>query len=175
MNDKKTLLDALRSLKVQTVSLACLGCGHEHNCSTEGCAILRHAELVVECSLVNQCRNCDFYEGGLYPRCFNKKSPYVGRSERPEDGCDHCSIDLLTKSEAARADLAKRLAATVQELSQVKADRDAALRMVLRRCCTCKHDPDKEDRCNDCLHNPYNPDRFDEPDLWEWVGPKGCV
>ena len=114
MNDKKSLLDSLRGLKVQTGSLACLGCGHEHNCSTQGCAILRDAELVVACSLVHQCRNCDFYEGGLCSRCFNKKSVYVGRMMRPEAGCDHCSIELLTESEKARSDLAKRLAAAQQ-------------------------------------------------------------
>jgi|GEM_PF-1161361 len=34
---------ALRRLSVETGSLACLGCGHEHNCSTHGCAILRDA------------------------------------------------------------------------------------------------------------------------------------
>ncbi len=38
------LLKALGRLKVETGSLACLGCGHEHNCSTHGCAILRAAE-----------------------------------------------------------------------------------------------------------------------------------
>lgn len=37
------LLEALERLRVETVSLACLGCGHEHNCSTHGCAILREA------------------------------------------------------------------------------------------------------------------------------------
>lgn len=26
------LIEALEQLKVQTGSLACLGCGHEHNC-----------------------------------------------------------------------------------------------------------------------------------------------
>lgn len=175
MQDKRGLIKALEQLKVETGSLACLGCGYEHNCSTKGCAILRKAEFAVGASPVYQCRNCDFYEGGLGSRCFNGKSSRAGRMVRREDSCDHCSIDLLTESEKARSDLAKKLAATVQELSQVKADRDAALRMVLRRCCTCKHDPDKEDRCNDCIHNPYNPDRFDEPDLWEWVGPRGCA
>ena len=35
------LLAALRRLKVQTGSLACLGCGREHNCGIHGCAILR--------------------------------------------------------------------------------------------------------------------------------------
>lgn len=38
------LAEALRQLKVETGSLACVGCGHEHNCSTHGCAILREAE-----------------------------------------------------------------------------------------------------------------------------------
>lgn len=41
--DYTTTLQALRMLKVQTGSLACLGCGREHYCSTHGCAILRNA------------------------------------------------------------------------------------------------------------------------------------
>lgn len=40
MNDKE-LLAALRRLKVQTGSLACLGCGYEHECGIHGCVILR--------------------------------------------------------------------------------------------------------------------------------------
>lgn len=31
------------SLCVQTGSLACMGCGYEHNCGVHGCAILREA------------------------------------------------------------------------------------------------------------------------------------
>lgn len=42
------LLAALRRLKVQTGSLACLGCGQEHNCGIHGCAILREAITFVE-------------------------------------------------------------------------------------------------------------------------------
>ena len=42
------LLAALRRLKVQTGSLACLGCGREHNCGIHGCAILREAIDFVE-------------------------------------------------------------------------------------------------------------------------------
>lgn len=37
------LLEALARLRVETGSLACLGCGYEHNCSTKGCRILREA------------------------------------------------------------------------------------------------------------------------------------
>ena len=37
------LIKALGQLKVQTGSLVCLGCGHEHNCGVHGCALIREA------------------------------------------------------------------------------------------------------------------------------------
>lgn len=37
------LLKAMKHLQVETGSLACLGCSHEHECSVHGCAILRAA------------------------------------------------------------------------------------------------------------------------------------
>lgn len=37
------LIDALRRMAVETGSLVCLGCGHEHNCGVHGCAILKEA------------------------------------------------------------------------------------------------------------------------------------
>lgn len=42
------LLEALARLRVETGSLACLGCGREHNCSTKGCRILREAAELIE-------------------------------------------------------------------------------------------------------------------------------
>ena len=39
----KNLVVALRSLKLQTGSIDCSGCGREHNCSTGGCALIREA------------------------------------------------------------------------------------------------------------------------------------
>ena len=42
------LLAALNRLKVETGSLACLGCGHEHNCSTQGCSIIREAAALLK-------------------------------------------------------------------------------------------------------------------------------
>lgn len=131
MNDKKTLLEALRGLKVQTGSLVCLGCGHEHNCSTQGCAIIRQAER---------------------------------------------ALDILADSEAARSDLAKRLAAEVQksaqinegaailqkkltetleQLGQAKAERDAAVKCLedAHACETCEHmdtHPDCDVECLGC-------------------------
>lgn len=43
MTDKE-LIEALSRLKVETGSLACTGCGHEHNCGIHGCAIIREAK-----------------------------------------------------------------------------------------------------------------------------------
>ena len=40
---REELIQALNRLKVQTGSLACLGCGYEHNCAAKGCRILREA------------------------------------------------------------------------------------------------------------------------------------
>ena len=42
MTDQE-LIKALRRLKVETGSIACLGCGYEHSCCTYGCAIIRKA------------------------------------------------------------------------------------------------------------------------------------
>lgn len=42
------LIFALRRLKVETGSLACSGCGHEHSCSTKGCALIRTAAEQLE-------------------------------------------------------------------------------------------------------------------------------
>ena len=42
MRDQE-LVNALRRMKVETGILACLGCGHEHNCGVSGCAVMREA------------------------------------------------------------------------------------------------------------------------------------
>ena len=39
----KAILEALARLRVESGSLACLGCGLEHNCSAHGCYVLREA------------------------------------------------------------------------------------------------------------------------------------
>ena len=48
MTTRNELLKALKRLKVETGSLVCFGCGHEHNCSVHGCAIIRKAIKVIE-------------------------------------------------------------------------------------------------------------------------------
>lgn len=44
----KDLINALEKMKVETGSLVCLGCGHEHGCSLHGCYILREAIRTLE-------------------------------------------------------------------------------------------------------------------------------
>ena len=46
--ERNQLLDALRRMQVETGSLVCLGCGHEHNCGVHGCAIIREAVAQLE-------------------------------------------------------------------------------------------------------------------------------
>ena len=42
------ILAALRRLKVETGSLACMGCGREHDCGIHGCQIVREAAELIE-------------------------------------------------------------------------------------------------------------------------------
>ena len=77
--DYEKTLEELKHMKVETGSFVCLGCGHEHNCSIHGCAILRDA---VEC---------------------------IEELKR-----------VLRESEAARAELGRRLAAVQRSWRKLK-------------------------------------------------------
>lgn len=48
------IVKALRRLKVETGSLACMGCGREHNCGILGCRIVREAAELIE-KLTDRC------------------------------------------------------------------------------------------------------------------------
>lgn len=74
------LIMALQKLKVQTGSLACLGCGHEHNCGVHGCAIAR--EAAVRLSL---------YEHAL-KQVTKERDAAVKQLRRMAD-CDTCKHD----------------------------------------------------------------------------------
>lgn len=63
MTDKE-LIAALRRLKVQTGSLACMGCGREHNCGIHGCAILRETIAFVEKLAEDKSRSVMEYRDG---------------------------------------------------------------------------------------------------------------
>lgn len=66
MSDRE-LIAALRRLKVETSSLACLGCGHEHNCGVHGCAIVRAAAERLE-DLTQEAKPRSVMEYGCGPR-----------------------------------------------------------------------------------------------------------
>lgn len=48
------ILTALRRLKVEKGSLACMGCGREHDCGIHGCQIVREAAELIE-KLTDRC------------------------------------------------------------------------------------------------------------------------
>lgn len=52
MMTPNNLVSALRRLRLETGSIACLGCGHEHGCSVHGCAIIREAADLIEAIVV---------------------------------------------------------------------------------------------------------------------------
>lgn len=70
--DYQKTMQALKRLRVETGSLSCFGCGHEHNCSTQGCAILRNAVSHMEAALANydhlSALTCDGCACESYPR-----------------------------------------------------------------------------------------------------------
>ena len=88
------LVASLRSLMVETGSLACLGCGHEHNCSLHGCAILREAagaleQVQADLLLVAQgddiCLHC--------AHCCADGAPLYQPTEAYLEYCNRCDDD----------------------------------------------------------------------------------
>lgn len=60
MSDRE-LIESLKRLKVQTGSLACLGCGYEHDCGIHGCMILRETVAWLERKMAEG-RTCSVME-----------------------------------------------------------------------------------------------------------------
>ena len=83
----------LRSKKVETGSLLCLDCGHEHNCGIHGCAVMRAAADAME-------------------------------NMQTENAALRRTIDNLTSAQAV---VLKEFEAKLEELAEVKAERDAAV------------------------------------------------
>ena len=81
----------LRSNKVETGSLLCLGCGYEHNCGIHGCAVMRAAADAME-------------------------------NLQAENAALRRTIDNLTSAQAV---VLKEFEAKLEELAEVKAERDA--------------------------------------------------
>ena len=83
----------LRSKKVETGSLLCLGCGYERNCGIHGCAVMRAAADAME-------------------------------NLQTENAALRRTIDNLTSAQAV---VLKEFEVKLEELAEVKAERDAAV------------------------------------------------
>ncbi|WP_298034353.1 hypothetical protein [uncultured Dysosmobacter sp.] len=128
MQDLNALLDALDHLKVETGSLACFGCGHEHNCSVHGCAIIRQAE-----DALRQCaaalRESEAARAELGRRLAEARK----------------QADELTKACSAATDKANRAIAERQAL-----ERDLAS-CLSENCTYCRHNGDNPECDCECL------------------------
>lgn len=82
------LIKALKRLKVETGSLACMGCGHEHNCGLHGCAIMREAaeRLRALMDLID----CNEYDVQI---AICERDAAVKQLKRDAD-CSTCRYDL---------------------------------------------------------------------------------
>lgn len=83
----------LRSKKVETGSLLCFGCGHEHNCGIHGCAVMRAAADAIE-------------------------------NLQTENAALRRVVDNILNEQAM---MIKEFTAKLEELAEVKAERDAAV------------------------------------------------
>ena len=97
------LLQALARLRVETGSLACLGCGHEHNCSTHGCAILRAAADLIE-RLTAENAKAEAERDTL-----REKQRWIPVTERLPDERDAVII-LLKDGQVFRGEIRERIA-----------------------------------------------------------------
>lgn len=78
------IVKALKRLRVETVSLACIGCGREHSCGTHGCAILRAAADLIErltagCEMMKGASNFDKLCHQVYNADGNGRD-YIGKA-----------------------------------------------------------------------------------------------
>lgn len=136
------LLEALTRLRVETGSLACLGCGREHNCSTKGCRILREAA-----DLIRQLTA----ENVVLP-----------------DG-QASAIESLLKEIEWKGMV---IALAQREQAKAEAERDAALADLAdaRSCKTCKYACDTRD-CSSCKSKTCKCRECHlDKNAWEWRG-----
>lgn len=91
------ILEALARLRVETGSLACLGCGREHNCSTKGCRILREAADLIRQLTAENAGLCKEIEWKDMVIALAQKEQAKAEAERDallpyakEYGCETC-------------------------------------------------------------------------------------
>lgn len=83
--NREQLLHGLRQLKVQTGSLACLGCQDEDNCGIKGCALIRAA--------VEQLEVLQSFEEWLQEQATSDKKQAIG--DDPDESAQKASGERI--------------------------------------------------------------------------------
>ena len=147
------ILQELRCLRVETGSLSCLGCGHEHSCNVHGCQILREAAAQLE----------HFIAENRALRSALASRP----AKRAQKQARDASVTFLRE-------MAKELNA---QRAKAEAERDALLEYakLFAGCDTCKRRNycKIDSECNACEQdvkgNCYCKD-CERGSKWEWCG-----
>lgn len=100
MTDQE-LIRALNRLKVETGSLACMGCGQENNCSIHGCAIIRGAadrltSLMEDLERVTRERDAAVAQLASLDVCIYCKNGHCAA----RNGTKECEFEWIGKDEA---------------------------------------------------------------------------
>ena len=111
------MIHLLRRLKTLD-NHRCFGCGKEHNCSIHGCVIIK--EAIRQIQAIEQLQ--EVYDA--MARDLEKRTEQVRRMQDENTGHRN-HISSLTDAQAV---MVKQFEEKLEELAQVKAERDAALR-----------------------------------------------
>ena len=150
----KQILQGLRCLRVETGSLSCLGCGHEHSCNVHGCQILREAAARLE----------HFTAENKALRSALASRP----AKRTQKQARDASVTFLRE-------MAKELNA---QRAEAEAERDALLEQIKARrsCLDCKHfdycefDNATVIDCMNCVTKNCPCAGCCDSSRWEWRG-----
>lgn len=169
------LIKALRRNMVETGSLICLGCGHEHNCGTKGCAILREAAAALEqmqaklAALQTRFDEVNDFEKSqravLLVKLAEKDKQLAAANDEIESR-EEASFSEHAETHYWR-DMAKQLKT---HLAAVTAERDAAFADVPRECATCANA--KANNATRTLCQWFDDCNLVDGDHWEWRGPQ---
>ena len=145
------LLKALARLRVETGSLACLGCGYEHNCSVHGCQTLREAAAQLEHFAAENRALRNALATKPTKRSHDAHITYLRETVKELN-------DRREKAEAER-DALLEYAKTMQECEMCKNNSFCHLREPMED--DCQH-------CQRALDCPCQ--KCEENNCWEWRG-----
>lgn len=100
------IMRALRRLRVETGSLACAGCGHEHNCGIHGCAIIQGAGNLIDSqrALIQALKQANDDHRDMLAERDRAASP-AAVEELMERICGRCRYELEADSQEVLDDI----------------------------------------------------------------------